>query len=214
MTRIVLLVRHGETEDNRAGIFQGQGGGPLNELGTAQATACGMRLSAVKFRACYSSEQPRARQTAGHILRHTEASQNEVPVREDVRLREVDVGAWQGLQKPALQLRFPDEFAAWEKGQDIRRGGGETYAEVGARFCAALEHAHHTEYEGTLLIVSHGGAIRSAVARLIGVPLDRLVGIRNTSVTALEYLGGEVGRLLLYNDLRHTDDPLAKPPSH
>lgn len=209
MTRIVLLVRHGETEDNRAGIFQGQGGGQLNQVGIEQATACGLRLATVKLRACYSSDQPRARQTAGHIVGHSGT-----PVREDPRLREVDVGAWQGLQKPALLTRFPEEFAAWEKGQDIRRGGGETYAEVGARFCAALEHAHQTEQDGALLIVSHGGAIRSAVARLIGVSLDRLVGIRNTSVTALEYLGGEVGRLLLYNDLRHTDDPLHKPPSH
>ena len=58
-----------------------------------------------------------------------------------MRLRELDLGTWQGLTGQQARERFPDEHAAWRSGADVRRGGGETYAEAAERASACLlEH--------------------------------------------------------------------------
>src|SRR5580693_3655695 len=122
----LLLVRHGETDDNRNQIFQGQLGCGLNALGRDQAARLGVRLAAGVVRpvALCTSDLDRARETA-EILG---AALGLAPTL-DPDLREVYLGAWQGLTHDEIAARFPDEHAAWRAGRDVRRGGGETYAE-------------------------------------------------------------------------------------
>ena len=96
-----------------------------------------------------------------------------VPIRTDPRLREIHLGAWQGLTGAEAKVAFPAEFEAWLAGQDVRRGNGETYAEVGVRARAALEDALTTVPEnGSLLAVTHGGTSRAAIGSYLGLPAE------------------------------------------
>jgi probable phosphoglycerate mutase len=87
--------------------------------------------------------------------------------RRDERLREIHLGSWEGLTRDEVAQRFPDEWAGWMSGDDVRRGGGEMYAEVGARGSAAVLDALAST-DGLVIAVTHGGTARST----IGVLLD------------------------------------------
>lgn len=200
MTRLVL-VRHGETDENAAGIFQGHAGGPLNAKGIEQAERLADRLAPIEFDACYGSDQPRARQTAEILLRRHE---HLVPLWTRA-LRELYMGLWQGKTSAEIRLEFPDEFRAWSAGQDVRRGGGETYAEGGARVAAALGGIAAAFPGGTVLVVSHGAVLRAAIAQWMGLALDALGPLKNTAVTVLDCaLDGSASHVLqMYNDSSH-----------
>jgi broad specificity phosphatase PhoE len=220
--RTLILVRHGETNENKAIRFQGHSGGPLNEVGRTQAAACCARLSKMPVVACMSSDLIRASETADILC----AGHANLKPQHDARLREVDVGAWAGLNRDALLEKFPSEYRAWELGIDVRRGGGETYGEVASRMLLAIEEFDARSPPGALLIVSHGGAIRSALARLLGLPQNHLTSIRNTAISQVDFYPGSglsnepnsddrptqtsaYGVLRVFNDVQHLGtDPL------
>ena len=88
----------------------------------------------------------------------------------DPRLRELDLGSWQGLTGEQARERFPEEHAAWVAGRDVPRGGGETYAEAGARAVAAvLAGLERVPPHGALVAVTHGGTARGALCLLLEV---------------------------------------------
>ena len=110
----------------------------------------------------------------------------------DRRLRELDLGAWQGLTSDEARERFPDEHAAWRAGQDVPRGGGETYRQAGERAAACLRD--HLPDSGTLLAVTHGGTARAALGVLLELPVTswgRLVPLGNARWSVLAE--GEIG---------------------
>ena len=113
----------------------------------------------------------------------------------DPRLRELDLGAWQGLTSEQARARFPDEHAAWRAGQDLPRGGGETYEQAGARAAAAVaQHVASVPPGGTLVAVTHGGTARAALGVLLGLPAaawPRLAPLGNTCWSVL--VEGDVG---------------------
>ena len=90
-----------------------------------------------------------------------------VPV-GDARLRELDLGRWQGLTADEARERFPEEHAAWRRGDDVPRGGGETYRQAGERAAAAV--LDHLPADGTLVAVTHGGTSRAALGVLLELP--------------------------------------------
>ena len=102
----------------------------------------------------------------------------------DPRLRELDLGAWQGLTSAQARERFPEEHRAWREGRDEPRGGGETYREAGERAAACVgEHLPAVPDGGTLLAVTHGGTARAALGVLLGLPHEvwgRLAPLGNT----------------------------------
>jgi probable phosphoglycerate mutase len=87
----------------------------------------------------------------------------------DARLRELDLGAWQGLTSEQARERFPQEHADWRAGRDVPRGGGETYEQAGVRAVACLRE--HLPAAGVLLAVTHGGTARAALGLLLGLPV-------------------------------------------
>jgi probable phosphoglycerate mutase len=87
----------------------------------------------------------------------------------DARLRELDLGAWQGLTSEQARERFPQEHAAWLAGRDVPRGGGETYEQAADRAVECLRE--HLPASGTLLAVTHGGTARAALGRLLDLPV-------------------------------------------
>ena len=123
MTRI-LLARHGETDWNRIGRWQGHADPPLNEAGREQAAALAERLAGDGIAAIYSSDLRRASATA-----RTVGKQLGLAVVEDPALREIDVGSWSGLTRAEVAERFPEGFARWLEGEighdgEARERGG------------------------------------------------------------------------------------------
>jgi probable phosphoglycerate mutase len=115
-----------------------------------------------------SSDLSRARETA-EIL----AGLTDCEVLIDPSLRETYAGGWEGLTDVEIRAQFADEWAAWRRGEVIRRGGGELDDEVVARVTAAIERAlEKIRPTGTLVVVSHGGAGRLAIAGLLGLPKE------------------------------------------
>ena len=93
-----------------------------------------------------------------------------IPVLTDPDLRETFAGVWQGLTRAEIIERFPDDFAAWGGDSDIRPGGGETRLEVADRVIRAIDRALvDVPANGTLVVASHGGALRAGLGRLLGL---------------------------------------------
>jgi probable phosphoglycerate mutase len=120
-------------------------------------------LAALQPAVLLSSDLQRARST-GEAL----AAVTGLDVREHVELREINLGRWQGLTRPEVAAQFPEEYEAWMTGEDVRRGHGETYGEVGERCARVLLPAVRGVEPGqSLVAVVHGGTARSAIGTLL-----------------------------------------------
>ena len=163
--RRVVFWRHGRTEWNLVNRFQGATDVPLDEFGVAQAVASAPALARMGPTAIVASDLSRARVTAEELARLTG-----LPVAEDAALRETDGGLWQGRTRDEIIDEYPDLFFSWVAGHDIRPPEGERRSEVVARVVAAVErHLAEVPPGGTLVVVSHGGAIRGAIGGLLGL---------------------------------------------
>lgn len=182
----IFLVRHGETEWNRARRYQGWSDSPLTARGIAQAIALGRRLAALPEAAdadIVASPLGRARHTAEIIA---DCLGRREPPRLDGRLREVSLGAWDGLMRKEVRARLGERFAEWE--WYFRTPDGETYEAFAARLAAWLGDAG----DGKLIAVCHGvvtrvlrglyaGLPREAALRL-AVPQDRIFRLGNGAI--------------------------------
>jgi probable phosphoglycerate mutase len=166
----LVLVRHGRTAWNAAGRFQGQADPPLDDTGWEQAGRAAVAVARLQPAAIGSSDLRRAHQTA--VMLGTACGL--VPS-TDRGLRELALGGWEGLGHAEAAGRFPAEYAAWVTGADVRRGGGETQAEAGARVAAALLRLlWRVGTESTVVVVSHGLALQGAMGVLLARGLIRL----------------------------------------
>jgi broad specificity phosphatase PhoE len=157
----LLLARHGETDWNRDGRWQGHSDTPLNERGREQARELAGELDSVDV--VYSSDLARARETAEIV-----AARLGQEVRLDPRLRERGFGAWEGLTSLEIESRFADEHRRWRAGEGFGADDAEPFDSFAARIHAFLEDVllrHQTE---NVLIIAHGGSIRVIHARATG----------------------------------------------
>lgn len=162
-TTRILLARHGETDWNLVGRWQGHADPPLNDAGRRQAEALANELVGDGVAAVYSSDLRRASETARLV-----AGRLGLPVVEDAGLREIDVGSWSGLTRDEVQERYPEGFARWlagEIGHD-----GETREQLTARVVGAVERIAGRHSGETVLVVTHGGAIRALHRHAGGEP--------------------------------------------
>ncbi len=167
--RRVVFWRHGRTEWNLLSRFQGATDVPLDGVGRMQARAAAPSLARMEPTAIVSSDLGRAVDTARELAELTV-----LPVVEDPALRETDGGQWQGLTRGEIVERDHDLFMSWVAGHDIRPPGGETRSEVVARVVRAVErHLTGLPDGATLVVVSHGGAIRGAIGGLLGLAPDQ-----------------------------------------
>ena len=164
----LILARHGETDWNRDGRWQGHADRPLNDAGRAQARKLAAELDDEPIAAVYSSDLARARETAEII-----AAPRSLPVRTDARLREVDIGRWSGLTLPEVEERYPRAVTRWRAGDPTHSfEEGETYAAMGERVVAALEEIAVRHPEDHVLVVLHGGPIRAVLAHEAGITYE------------------------------------------
>ncbi len=163
--RRLVLWRHGQTLWNADNRHQGQIDIPLNEVGREQARHAAQTLVAMKPTHVIASDLERALET-GQIL----ADLAGIKLSTDERLRETFAGEWQGMTRDEIVAKYPEDYAAWGGDSEIRPGGGETRWEVSQRVVAAIEDALlNIPDGGTLVVASHGGALRSALGRLLGL---------------------------------------------
>ena len=186
--RRVLLLRHGRTEWNASGRFQGQLDSPLDLIGKAQAAGAAVAVAPMRPDAIVSSDLSRTADTANAV-----AAEVGLSVSLDPRLREINLGEWEGLTRAEARARFPTEYASWQAGSDERRGGGETYAEVGARASECIVERLDELGPGALLVaVTHGGTARATIGTLLGFDPDlywRLAPLGNCRWSLLSDMG-------------------------
>jgi len=164
----LLVARHGQSEWNAIGRWQGRADVPLSDEGMRQAADAGLRLGT--FDSVWSSDLQRASLTANIIAEIIGIG----PVLLDVRLRETDVGPWQGLTHDEVEAGWPGFLA-----EHRRPDGFEDYDVAAARMVAAFVDIAAAFPGGEVLVVSHGGAIRS-VRRLLGAPDARMPNLGAT----------------------------------
>ena len=152
------MARHGETDWNRESRFQGHADTPLNNAGRGQARELAERLADERIAAVYASPLLRARETAEIV-----AERLGLAVETVDGLREVDVGSWSGLTRAEVEERFPDGFHRW-LALDHGWEDGETYDDLGRRVLASLRELAARHPGERVLVVSHGGPMRSAMA--------------------------------------------------
>lgn len=191
MATTLLLVRHGETDWNREGRFQGHADTPLNEAGRAQAEQLAASLDGELVTAVYTSPLARARETAEIV-----AAPLGLDPLPDARLKEIDVGSWTGLTMAEIENRFPEELRRWR--EEVHHGwlDGESYQELGTRVIAGVREIAERHAGGTVLIVGHGGTLRVTLAHAAGVDMAehrrRVPPLANCSLHRIEVVAGRL----------------------
>ena len=166
--RRIVVWRHGRTAWNRDRRFQGTADVPLDEVGVIQVDVAARHLERLNPASVIASDAQRSRATADSLTRRTGCRAT-----LDPRLREADTGAWEGLTRFEVARRFPNEYAAWRAGADVRRGGGETLEEVAARAGEAIDSAlNRLQPAQTLVVVTHAATARAVIGRLLRLPPD------------------------------------------
>lgn len=178
MSRRVVLWRHGRTEWNAVGRFQGQTDVALDAVGRQQAHDTARLLAALEPDLLVTSDLQRTQETMAALAELTGRG-----VDLDPRLRETWADQWQGLTGAEIAERWPAEFAAWRAGDPLLRvGGGETRAEVAERTSEAVrDTVAKLPEDGLAVLATHGGSARLCIATLIGMPPEMLTNIGGLS---------------------------------
>ncbi|GAB3348319.1 histidine phosphatase family protein [Modestobacter lapidis] len=164
----LVVWRHGRTEWNAGGRFQGQLDPPLDAVGRAQAARTAPYLAAAlagEDAVLVSSDLVRARDTAEAL-----APLLGVPVQVDERLREHGLGSWEGLTRDEVAARHPEQYADWLAGRPVRGRGGEPAEAVAHRVMAAVADLPPA---GAAVLVTHGGTAGRLVEALLGLGVDQ-----------------------------------------
>lgn len=165
--RRIAIWRHGRTSWNAEQRFQGQTDIDLDQTGHAQARRAARMLASLPPLSIISSDLRRTQQTAAPLVELTGIE----PVL-DAGLRETFAGEWEGKTRPELLREYGDDLHRWSADPDMRAGvTGETRIEVADRVAAAIDRAvAQLPSDGALVVVTHGGAARAGIGRLLGLP--------------------------------------------
>lgn len=197
MQTTLYLVRHGETEWNRSGRWQGHADIELTEDGRQQARALAARLrdERTEVDRIYTSDLSRASETAAIVAAELGLQAVQFPA-----LREIDVGAWSGLTRAEIQQRFPGAFQTVFHAPD-----GETHTAFERRVVDAVLNLAERHAGEHVMLVTHGGTIRSLLGYVLerqGRAGERVPLIGNTSVTELHISPGG-WHIVNINDIAH-----------
>jgi len=164
----MIIVRHGETEWNIAGVRQGHLDSRLTAKGIAQAKALAARLGRERFAALYSSDLGRAVQTAREISIVTGHE-----VFTDARLRERHLGIFQGLSGDEIDERYPEERRRLRTmGPDYVIPGGESMRQQVERNVAFLDEMAQNHAGERVVVVTHGGVVSGFFRHTLSIPLE------------------------------------------
>ena len=179
----IILIRHGETEWNSQQRMQGHSNSDLSSVGQAQIQALGQWMKNVPFDLIYSSDSLRAKQTAESI---TQFSGHELQI--DQRLREKNLGVFEGLTSEEARERHPEVFRLFKTaGSKYVIDEGESTQQLQDRALEIVNEIRIKHPKERVLLVTHGGFIRVVMKHSLGLSLEvptRFL-IRNTGVFRL-----------------------------
>ncbi len=179
----IILIRHGETEWNSQQRMQGHSNSDLSSVGQAQIQALGQWMKNVPFDHIYSSDSLRAKQTAEAI---TQFSGHELKI--DLRLREKNLGVFEGLTSEEARERHPEVFRLFKTaGSKYVIDEGESTQQLQDRALEIVDEIRIKHLEERVLLVTHGGFIRVVMKHSLGLSLETPTRflIRNTGVFRL-----------------------------
>lgn len=193
----LLLVRHGETNWNRDGRFQGQIDIPLNENGHKQAAQAGEFLKAVEIDAAVTSSMLRPKETAEGILTHHAG----VGLETTEDLWEISHGEWEGKLESEIEAGYPGLLAEWQsKPEAVQMPGGENLGDVFRRaekgwgdIVAAYSKAgEESGTPKTVLVVAHDAINKAILCQVLGLGPDKFWQFKqgNGAVSVIDYMGG------------------------
>jgi alpha-ribazole phosphatase len=199
----LLLVRHGQTDSNLLGRWQGWDGVPLNQQGEWEAALIARRLAQTEeaIAALYASPLRRAWQTAERIGE----ALNLRPVPHD-GLKEMNFGRISGVTLEEFQERYPDLHRRWTDKMDLSFAfpGGEQRAQFFQRVWEAIEGIveHHPDQK--VMVVAHGGSLRACLVHYLPDEFSQwwTYELGNCSLTRLEVRDGQA-KLLVLDDRTH-----------
>ncbi|MDO4173403.1 MAG: histidine phosphatase family protein [Eubacteriales bacterium] len=200
MKTTVYFIRHGTTENNIGGRFQGKTDIPLGEVGRKQAACLGERFASVPLDAVYTSPLQRAYQTAQGVC----AKRNLQPILCD-DLREIDGGALEGRTNDENIRDYPVAMQAFRSNPSaFAPPHGESARQVHARVTAAVHDIVRRHPGQSVAVVSHGFALLCSVGCL-GIPFEQLEPriLANASVTCVAFDQDGEFEILFYNDQSH-----------
>lgn len=186
----LILVRHGQTEWNANGRYQGQSNVALSELGRRQAECLAAGFPVQGLDAIYSSDLDRARETAECIGRKFG-----VPVRKEPAFRELSFGDWEGLTYQEISTRWPKEAnKLFTAPDELRIPNGETFQDLQARALAKIDTLYKAHIDETVAVFAHGAINKTILSGLMHIPLHYLWSLRqdNTAVNILRLDDGYV----------------------
>ena len=179
----IILIRHGETEWNSQQRMQGHSNSDLSSIGQAQIQALGQWMKNAPFDHIYSSDSLRAKQTAEAI---TQFSGHELKI--DLRLREKNLGVFEGLTSEEARERHPEVFRLFKTaGSKYVIDEGESTQQLQDRALEIVDEIRIKHPEERVLLVTHGGFIRVVMKHSLGLSLETPTRflIRNTGVFRL-----------------------------
>lgn len=198
-TTTIVLIRHGQTDWNLSGRWQGHTDIALNDTGRSQASALARRLASWPIAAIYSSDLRRAHQTAS-VLAHELGLSLEL----DAAWRERYGGDFQGMTFEELDRRHPEALHAMRQRGEAPPGG-ESNLDVARRVVEAFDEVVERHPGQMVAVVTHGGAMRALIGYVVGLPLGQSPRVSvsgNTGISLIEV--NQWGpRLTLLNDTAH-----------
>jgi probable phosphoglycerate mutase len=205
----IILIRHGETDWNRALRFQGQTDIPLNATGLLQAERLTGRVAAESVDAVVSSDLQRAMQTAAPA-----AAQLGLQLTCESGFREQCFGVAEGLTATEIRQQRPDDWARWTSFQaDQSFEGGESTRQFHARSIAALRSVAAIHAGKTVLVVTHGGVLDMIfrTARALSLDGPRMAEIPNAGFNRVRVAADGRIDILVWADTAHLDGLPSQP---
>lgn len=202
----IFCVRHGETEWNRMGRFQGRTDIPLSDEGLRQAGYAAKALASVKLDSVWSSDLSRARETAEKI-----AVFHGLEVKEKPDITELSHGAWEGKRADEIESLWPGMLDMWHKKPDsVTMPGGENLEMVRLRAVKGLSSIMDSGGEN-IVLVSHDALLKVLLCHILGCPLSCFwkFQLGNCSITVIERTSHGV-RIPLMGYMPSPGDPFAR----
>ncbi|AGK96924.1 histidine phosphatase family protein [Clostridium pasteurianum] len=201
MSTSIMLIRHGETEWNALGKFQGSKDIDLSNEGIKQAEFLKKRLEK-NFDYIYCSPLKRALKTAEIISEGTDLNPIIYP-----ELREIDFGEWEGLTVKDIRNNYPEPFKKWIMDDTTGPlcGGDHSLKEASIRATNALLKIVTENKDKNIAVVAHGGIIKAALIGIFNWNMTMYHRIRlgNTSISKLHFDDNMVPLILGLNDTSH-----------